>query len=329
MRHNHKNTTLRDVQWSKSDFIGEGRFGDVYRGHIPERVGRHGVRPHMNVAVKILKNEPKTPEEQSAFLREVETSKMFTHPSLTSFVCCRMFNPYTIVTELAKTDLQKVLNDCGNGLNPSWEKSDGTIVEWNETKKSIVGAGVAIGLCCIHSKNVIHRDLKTENIMLDEDMYPKISDFGLSRVMPYGQEEADKLAEMTMNKGTPLYMAPEMFDESFGGYNQKIDVYAYAMFLYELATGAKPFKLKGEGQAVIFRLQQYITGGQRPIIPSYVNDTWREIMEKCWDPNPEQRPTMKEVVEMITEDTSAFMLDGCDVDEFEDYISMALDALDK
>ena len=196
----------------------------------------------------------------------------------------------------------------------------GEYVEWNDTKKSICAAGVAIGLAHLHANNIIHRYMTSSNILLDENMYPKIGGLGVSRFLPEGSDGINDIWEMVMDKRPPLCMAPEMFDESFGGYNLKVDVYAYGMFLYELATGAKPFKEKGE--LVRFNLRRYVVEGLRPTIPDYVSPMWADIIRQCWDEKPEKRPTMQEIVDRILAESEDFVLECCDVDEFEDYIEM-------
>ena len=124
---------------------------------------------------------------------------------------------------------------------------------------------------------------------------------------------------MTCNVGTPLYIAPELFI-TFNRYNQKADVYSYGMCLYELATGTRPFREVRN----TFQLQERVVSGQRPEIPAYVNPLWEELIQQCWSQYPSERPTMREVVDTIVSNRDEFMLDGCDTDEYSNYIDMVM-----
>jgi serine/threonine protein kinase len=216
------------------------------------------------------------------------------------------------VSERLDIDLGKVLRGEARDTPRS--------VEWNDTKRSIVAIGVAIGMKFIHSCNVIHRDLKPENVLLDNRFWPRVADFGLSKIMSLGSEQVTHAVTMTMNLGTPLYMAPELFDGA--DYTTSIDVYAFAMFLYELCTQAKPFREKGEMKR--FSLAKYVTEGERPTIPDYVPENYRLLMQACWDHVPANRPTFHEIVDRMLEQDARheykFLFEGADVNEYEEYL---------
>lgn len=87
----------------------------------------------------------------------------------------------------------------------------------------------------IHSQNVVHRDLKPDNILLDENFYPRISDFGSSSIANSNISQYI----MKSQEGTPLYMPPEVFENE--SYDYKVDVYSFSLIAYELLTGNRPF----------------------------------------------------------------------------------------
>ena len=309
---------MRYVNWAQdeSSILGRGSFGTVYAGVLPANEERH--LTETDVAVRVIAH-PTTLEGQRMTMREIESRKAISHPCVIGYLGASLAaDEWMIVTERGKTDIAVALREENMGIAPSWTTKDGKTVQWNSTKKTIAAAGIALGLCHVHSMRYVHRDVKPNNIILDENMYPKISGFGLTRDIPSGADGNTDRMEMTLNVGTPLYMAPEVFDDERGGYNFKVDVYAYGMVLYELATGRKPFddmKLP-----TMFKLFKRVLSGERPEIPDYVNPLWGELMKRCWAENPDDRPTMKEVVDTILQHRDEFALNDCDVNEFEDYL---------
>uniref|UniRef100_A0A803NRM6 Protein kinase domain-containing protein n=1 Tax=Cannabis sativa TaxID=3483 RepID=A0A803NRM6_CANSA len=146
---------------------------------------------------------------------------------------------------------------------------------------------MARGLSYLHSKSIIHRDLKAENMLLDTHRILKIADFGVARV------EAQNLNDMTGETGTLGYMAPEVI----GGkpYNRKCDVYSFGICLWEIycCDMAYPNMNFAEMSSAI------VLQNQRPKIPRCCPKSYARIMKKCWDANPEKRPNMADVVKLL------------------------------
>ena len=105
--------------------------------------------------------------------------------------------------------------------------------KWDDTKKLINIYGIASGMSYLHSHKVIHRDLKLENILLDEYLNPKISDFGLSKIIDFLSISMNVQSQRGL-KGTPIYIAPEIYAEE--EYSKSSDVYAFAFIVYEIIT---------------------------------------------------------------------------------------------
>lgn len=104
------------------------------------------------------------------------------------------------------------------------------------TKRYLILLGIVIGMKYLHSKGFIHRDMKSDNILIDEKLLQKICDFGCAFI-------SDKnLSEIQIDEylGTLKYIAPEIL--SFEPYSYKVDVYAFSLIMYELLTGKAPFK---------------------------------------------------------------------------------------
>jgi serine/threonine protein kinase len=157
---------------------------------------------------------------------------------------------------------------------------------WDETAKSIVITGVVEGMMTIHAAGVIHRNLKPSNILLDPDHRPRISDFGSSR---------DQSLSLTLTRGvgTPFYMAPELFDRD--DYNEKVDVYSFALLLHEVVVGQPAF-----GTSLTrMQLCRWMLDGRRPDIPPEVPGFVHRLIQRCWSPRPEERPGFPEVYEVL------------------------------
>ena len=100
--------------------------------------------------------------------------------------------------------------------------------EWNATKKLINIYGIVLGMKYLHEHNILHRDLKPDNVLLDENYYPKITDFGVSRMFDWNLTQK----KTRSFEGTPLYMAPEIFEDAY--YSFKADTYSFSIILYEI-----------------------------------------------------------------------------------------------
>jgi serine/threonine protein kinase len=138
----------------------------------------------------------------------------------------------------------------------------------------------------VHSGGIVHRDLKPANILLDPTSHcPIIADFGFSR-------EEDVSVTMTSRKGTPLYMAPELFLDEHVHYSNKVDVFSFGVLLYEIVTGEKPFQDCG---GIAYRLFDKIRNGSRATIPDTVEPFIRGLISRCWDGNPERRPNFLDI----------------------------------
>ncbi|GJW56557.1 serine/threonine-protein kinase HT1, partial [Tanacetum coccineum] len=148
-------------------------------------------------------------------------------------------------------------------------------------------------LSFLHSKKIVHRDVKTENMLLDANGTLKIADFGVARV------EAQNPKDMTGKTGTLTYMAPEVIDGK--PYDRKCDVYSFAICLWEIYCCAMPYEdhdFAKLSSAVVHK-------NLRPSIPKCCPSSFANIMKKCWNVNPEKRPQMVDVVKMLEEiDTS-------------------------
>jgi serine/threonine protein kinase len=270
------------------------------------------------VAVKKISKDKVTKEGQKYFIREVEVGCQATHPALMGVISYSI-RPYALVMELAVTNLEDVLKRDRLGNPFVYNKTDGTVVRWDDTRRSMAAYGVAAGMCFLHNNNMIHRDLKAQNILLDEDLHVKVGDFGFAKRMSYGVKPVNRGVEMTTRLGTMVYMAPECFDDSFGHLTTAVDVWAYAMVVYELITMGHPYDQYGHTEAALDNMINDILIGWRPAIPESVPNHYASLISDCWKQDPRARPTFPEIMKRIQGDLLA--LSDTDLYAFETYRS--------
>jgi serine/threonine protein kinase len=167
--------------------------------------------------------------------------------------------------------------------------------------KSAWALGVAQGCAFLHGKNppIVHRDLKCANVLVSNDLTAKITDFGESRHLGGGE------VEKTMTTvGTPYFMAPEVFssEEDDKMYSKEVDVYSFGMLLLEIFYNGeikKAFK-KGWGPMVVMNR---VSNGWRPdlTLVEQEDKELADIMRRCWDANPKERPAFKEMTKFFQE----------------------------
>jgi serine/threonine protein kinase len=312
--------------------LGTGAFGKVVEATGTEMLrvpGKATKEPReLRLAVKILKEQNPKTDDQRLFMREIEAGCRAQHPTLLGFVSFSIF-PYAVAMERGVISLRKALELEEAGRPFTYVNTDGENVRWDDTKRAIAAFGIAVAMCYLHEHGIIHRDLKTDNIMLDENLWPRVGDFGLSKILGSGDEAVNQAITQTMNVGTGCYMAPELFSEvGDGRYTSAIDVYAYAMVLYELITLAVPWsRPKGVTSVTKFQLIHYVSGGLRPTIPSTVPDSYRQLIEACWQQNPSLRPSFRQIVEQARGQSLCMTI--CDVNEVLDYQEEMMRTLDE
>lgn len=142
-------------------------------------------------------------------------------------------------------------------------------------------------LSYLHSKKIVHRDVKTENMLLDKTRTVKIADFGVARV------EASNPNDMTGETGTLGYMAPEVLNGN--PYNRKCDVYSFGICLWEIYCCDMPYPDLSFSEVTSAVVRQNL----RPEIPRCCPSSLANVMKRCWDANPDKRPEMDEAVSMI------------------------------
>jgi predicted Ser/Thr protein kinase len=150
--------------------------------------------------------------------------------------------------------------------------------------------GIARGMLHLHKNNIVHRDLAARNILLSRDGEPKISDFGMSRII----ESTMKEGTTKTNIGPIRWMAPESLKNK--KYSTKSDVWTFGIVLSEILNREEPHKGTVD---VIEVAVQIRTNFLTPQIPDDVPSVVSDIMKECWAPIPEDRPEMEQICEKL------------------------------
>lgn len=260
---------LSSLKVQLSDFekimmIGSGAYSEVYLANY---------RPtNYQVALKILTAKNLEGTAKTYFIREIMILASCDNPFLINLLGYTDTYPYCIATPyIGQGSLYDALK----------KKPSSPILD--NTDKTIIAMCIAYGMISLHSMSIIHRDLKSLNILLDDNCLPRIIDFGISRF--HGEES--ELVTVTI--GTPHWMAPEMFNSSH--YDNKVDVYSFGILLWEMITGSTPF----EGMTAFQIMNAVCQNNQRPPISDDVPEGLRNLMKACWEQNPADRPTFEEV----------------------------------
>ncbi|KAL3628365.1 copper transport protein ctr1 [Castilleja foliolosa] len=244
-----------NIPWSDmvlKERIGAGSFGTVHRAEW------NGC----DVAVKILMEQDYHAERFKEFLQEVAIMKRLRHPNIVLFMGAVTEPPnLSIVTEyLSRGSLYRLLHKPG-----AKEALD-------ERRRLSMAYDVAKGMNYLHKRKppIVHRDLKSPNLLVDRKYTVKVCDFGLSRL------KANTFLSSKSAAGTPEWMAPEVLRDEPS--NEKSDVYSFGVILWELATLQQPWGNLNPPQvvaAVGFK-------GKRLEIPRDVNPQLAAIIETCW-----------------------------------------------
>ena len=257
--------------------IGSGTFSDVYKG-----IWRGAL-----VAVKRFKYEDFTEETAIEFEQEVSTIKSLRAPNIVQYLGST-FNPpdICIITEyMSRGSLYDILH---NKM---------IVVEWPLILRML--SDTARGMTYLHSCNppIIHRDLKSPNLLVDEFWRVKISDFGLSTVF-------DRNSQTMTACGTPYWTAPEVLRNQ--KYTVKVDVFSFSIIMWECVTRAEPYQNMPPFNVIAGVAHK----GLRPNVPLWVPDQYRSLMIDCWQEIADLRPHFSVILDVINDELMSYNWSG-------------------
>ncbi|XP_059638957.1 putative leucine-rich repeat receptor-like protein kinase At2g19210 [Cornus florida] len=271
--------------------VGKGGFGTVYHGHVGDT----------QVAVKMLSSS--SIQGYKEFQAEAKLLMSVHHKNLTSLVgyCNEGTNMGIIYEYMANGDLAKHLS----GTHVTLENRNQNVLSWEERLQ--IATDAAQGLEYLHhgcKPPIIHRDVKSTNILLNEKFQAKIADFGLSRVIP--TEGGTHVS--TIVAGTPGYLDPEYFISNW--LTEKSDVYSFGIVILEIITG-QPAILRSPNNTHIIQWVNSMLANRDVISiidaklkKDYdVNSAWKavELAMACVSHTSTKRPTMNHVVMELKE----------------------------
>lgn len=253
--------------------IGYGGFSEVWLAEDKNSGDK--------VAFKRIRSDI-TKSEIQCYIREITTMAKADHPFFLHLIGFSVSFPLVIVTEY-------IPNRSLFRFRRSPERNS----RLTPTARTIIALCLSYAMKHLHAIGIIHRDLKSMNVLLDDNLLPKLCDFGVARFL-----QSDE--PMTKSAGTPNWMAPELNGDA--SYGPEVDVYSFAMILYELITDEIPWK----NLDPIAVLRKVVVEHQRPRIPECIDSSLRNLVEMCWNDDPSQRPTFKEIYEMFKSGNVAF-----------------------
>eukprot|EP01114_Cavostelium_apophysatum_P013008 TRINITY_DN3062_c0_g1_i1.p1 TRINITY_DN3062_c0_g1~~TRINITY_DN3062_c0_g1_i1.p1 ORF type:complete len:754 (+),score=209.48 TRINITY_DN3062_c0_g1_i1:33-2294(+) len=252
----HLEIDMNEVKYDPTP-IAEGGSGRVFRGHW--RGNEVAIKEFSDSMLNFSIVE---------FKREVAILSMLRHENLVPFYGAAMNNPnclYVITKFMVGGNLREYLKSS---------------IEIPYATRLRIATDIAKGMAFLHSKGIIHRDLKSLNVMIDNGS-AKIIDFGASRAV-------DTDNTMTSTIGTVSWMAPEVFTGE--KYTEKADVYSFGIVLWELATRKIPFN-----ELSSYQIPVLVAKGERPTIPKECNAELAKLIKASWHQKPKQRPAFHEL----------------------------------
>ncbi|XP_033744460.1 uncharacterized protein LOC117330353 [Pecten maximus] len=276
---------LRDIEYSKADLLGSGSFADVYKAKLKV------ANPPMTVALKVSK-DPLKETNITDILLEDRTSRELKHPNVVHYhgAVLRMDGTgkhskvfWIMVLEYCTDTLKSVFIDAeyeNPGKCPIYPDQ----VEAIESMAKYF-VQICEGVSYFHRKGLVHRDLKLENILIDEKKNVKVTDVGLTK-------EAKAISGSTV--GSPVYMAPEVLN-SQGVYDRKADIYSLAIIIWEMWYGVDA--ATHIQQQLFGTLEKAVKQGLRPSLSMCHKppEDWERIIKRSWDYDPKLRPEASEL----------------------------------
>ncbi|KAK1692555.1 hypothetical protein QYE76_009252 [Lolium multiflorum] len=272
--------------FKNKNLVGAGGFGMVYKGVLK--------LSKKEIAVKRMSHD--STQGMKEFVTEIVSIGKLRHRNLVQLLgyCRRKGELILVYDYMSNGSLDKSIHCEQDKLTLNW------------AQRFHVIRGVATGLLYLHEKwekVVIHRDIKASNVLLDDDMNGRLGDFGLARLYEHGTDP-----QSTHMVGTMGYLAPELVRT--GKASPHTDVYAFGMFLLEVACGQKPIKQTTEEKQVFlvdWVLEHWTNGSLSKTVDTRLRGNYNtdeaclvlKLGLLCLHPFPSSRPSMRDVMQYL------------------------------
>ncbi|OMJ83987.1 hypothetical protein SteCoe_14973 [Stentor coeruleus] len=266
---------LRVPKWKRGALIGEGAYGKVYECLNLETGELHAVKH-----IELLGTPEQIYREVYFLKKEIFMLKNLYHKNIVQYL-------YT-----------EINNDC-NGVDIMMEYVSGGSMrhllnkfgKFEEPMAGLYINQVLEGLKYLHSQGIVHRDIKSANILVTQDGIIKLSDFGASKKLKLDfVGDKDELCRSL--KGSPYWMAPEIARRS--GHNFAADIWSVGCVMIEMLTGSPPWSSVSR---TVKDVMELITSGQTPPLPLGVSLECRKFIEECLQEEPTKRPTARALLD--------------------------------
>ncbi|GMH76590.1 hypothetical protein TrLO_g11874 [Triparma laevis f. longispina] len=229
------------------------------------------------------------------FKKELAIMQSCAHPNIIKIFGATTTEPerLTMIMEFIEGGSLREVLDKGVG-------GTGRMLEVSE--KTRILRDIAVGMQYLYGRDPViqHRDLKSPNILITKDLRGKVTDFGLSK------------SELTLNtmtmtsmattasgfKGTPQWSAPEILEEE-GAFTEKADVFSFAVIMFEVLTGAKPWEVEGKAVTLANLIMKVVVKKERPSPMPQVNRRLTMLLKRGWAQLPEDRPDFERIVDEL------------------------------
>ncbi|XP_071696582.1 uncharacterized protein [Rutidosis leptorrhynchoides] len=274
---------IKNIDLEELRELGSGTFGTVY----------HGKWRGSDVAIKRINDRcfaGKASEQERMredFWNEAIKLADLHHPNVVAF--------YGVVLDGPGGSVATVTEFMVNGsLRTALQKNERNL---DKRKRLLIAMDVAFGMEYLHGKNIVHFDLKSDNLLVNlrDPHRPicKVGDLGLSKV------KRQTLISGGV-RGTLPWMAPELLNGSSSLVSEKVDVFSFGIVMWELLTGDEPYADLHYG-AIIGGI---VSNTLRPPVPDSCDPEWRCLMERCWSAEPIERPSFTEIANQLRTITS-------------------------
>lgn len=299
---NIKRYSYSDIKKMTESFklkLGEGGYGSVYKGKLINGG---------SVAVKLLSESKGSGED---FINEVASICKTSHVNVVTLLgfCLDGTKKALIYEFMSNGSLEKFIQNHNKESEKAEKTTTSPSLSWENLHQ--IAVGIARGLEYLHkgcNTRILHFDIKPHNILLDETYRPKISDFGLAKL----STKDESIISMSNARGTVGYVAPEVFNKSFGGVSHKSDVYSYGMMLLEMVGGRKNVNIVEASRSSelyfphLLIYKKLEKGNDLELDEGVMSNEENEIAKKltmvglwCIQTIPTHRPTISKVIDML------------------------------